>query len=76
MSICLECAMLISYTDTDQQYNFVVGLETVLLGHEDWVYSVCWQPPTVAGTSSYFSLYAGVLCHIALPSLEPVTVDT
>lgn len=34
---------------TDQQYNFVVGLETVLLGHEDWVYSVRWQPSTITG---------------------------
>ena len=38
-----------SLHSTDQQYDFIVQLETVLLGHEDWVYSVCWQPPTTSG---------------------------
>ncbi|KAL6070511.1 Elongator subunit elp2 [Balamuthia mandrillaris] len=26
---------------------FAVVLESVLFGHEDWVYSVCWHPPVI-----------------------------
>ncbi|KAG4394889.1 hypothetical protein GLYMA_20G121000v4 [Glycine max] len=28
--------------------SFQVSLESLLIGHEDWVYSVMWQPPLVA----------------------------
>ena len=30
-------------------HTFTVTLEAVLIGHEDWVYSVDWQPPIVKG---------------------------
>ena len=30
-----------------KKVDYIVTLETVLLGHEDWVYSVRWQPPAV-----------------------------
>ena len=30
-------------------HTFVVTLEAVLIGHEDWVYSVDWQTPIVKG---------------------------
>ncbi|CAL5209984.1 unnamed protein product [Lathyrus oleraceus] len=28
--------------------SFQISLESLLVGHEDWVYSVAWQPPLVA----------------------------
>ncbi|XP_058769195.1 elongator complex protein 2-like [Vicia villosa] len=28
--------------------SFQIFLESLLIGHEDWVYSVAWQPPLVA----------------------------
>ncbi|XP_047181257.1 elongator complex protein 2 isoform X1 [Vigna umbellata] len=28
--------------------SFQISLETLLIGHEDWVYSVMWQPPLVS----------------------------
>lgn len=28
--------------------SYQVSLESLLIGHEDWVYSVEWQPPTIA----------------------------
>lgn len=28
--------------------SFQISLESLLIGHEDWVYSVKWQPPLVA----------------------------
>lgn len=33
--------------------EFAVSLETVLAGHENWVYGVHWQPPTYNGTRSF-----------------------
>jgi elongator complex protein 2 len=30
--------------------SFQISLESLLIGHEDWVYSVVWQPPLVAST--------------------------
>ena len=67
----LSCILTIIHP-TDQQYNFVVGLETVLLGHEDWVYSVRWQPSTVTGMSWYVFLTpvcCGILCYHVSPSV-------
>ena len=29
--------------------TFAVTLEAVLIGHEDWVYSVDWHPPIIKG---------------------------
>ena len=29
--------------------SYSIQLESVLLGHEDWIYSVCWHPPTYQG---------------------------
>lgn len=36
--------------DTDVARDFAVSLETVLAGHENWVYGVHWQPPVHKGT--------------------------
>lgn len=36
--------------------SFQISLESLLIGHEDWVYSVEWQPPLIAameGVSYY-----------------------
>ncbi|XP_077404397.1 elongator complex protein 2 isoform X6 [Vanacampus margaritifer] len=35
---------------------FAVALETVLAGHENWVYGVHWQPPTYEGGKRHESL--------------------
>lgn len=35
---------------TDKSSVFAVSLETVLAGHENWVYGVHWQPPFYQGT--------------------------
>ncbi|KAL8579062.1 hypothetical protein ACOMHN_036001 [Nucella lapillus] len=32
-------------SDDGEEKYFAVTLESVLSGHEGWVYSVCWQPP-------------------------------
>ncbi|KAL4319917.1 hypothetical protein GQ457_18G020960 [Hibiscus cannabinus] len=29
-------------------FSYQISLESLLIGHEDWVYSVQWQPPSVA----------------------------
>lgn len=31
-------------------YTYQISLESLLIGHEDWVYSVEWQPPTLSST--------------------------
>ena len=36
-----------SYKDVSLKYSAV--LETILLGHEGWVYSVCWHPKICRG---------------------------
>ncbi|KAI4357741.1 hypothetical protein L6164_001672 [Bauhinia variegata] len=33
--------------------TFQISLESLLIGHEDWVYSVEWQPPLVAYTEGF-----------------------
>ncbi|XP_051144459.1 elongator complex protein 2 isoform X2 [Andrographis paniculata] len=36
--------------------SYQISLESLLIGHEDWVYSVAWQPPkisTIAGDESH-----------------------
>uniref|UniRef100_A0A0B7ACE9 Elongator complex protein 2 n=2 Tax=Arion vulgaris TaxID=1028688 RepID=A0A0B7ACE9_9EUPU len=38
---------VISVKANDKEINFAVRLESVLCGHENWVYSVRWQPCTV-----------------------------
>ncbi|KAK4789130.1 hypothetical protein SAY86_020449 [Trapa natans] len=37
-------------------YSYQISLESLLIGHEDWVYSVEWQPPTFSSTerASFF----------------------
>lgn len=35
---------------TDKSSVYAVSLETVLAGHENWVYGVHWQPPLYQGT--------------------------
>ncbi|KMS97309.1 hypothetical protein BVRB_6g156340 [Beta vulgaris subsp. vulgaris] len=30
--------------------TYQISLESLLIGHEDWVYSVQWQPPSIAST--------------------------
>lgn len=35
---------------TDVHAVFAVSLETVLAGHENWVYGLHWQPPSFKGT--------------------------
>lgn len=37
-------------TAADVTRGFAVSLETVLAGHENWVYGVHWQPPVYKGT--------------------------
>ena len=32
---------------------FAVSLESVLSGHENWIYSIRWQPPIVMETSNH-----------------------
>lgn len=34
--------------------EFAVTLETVLAGHENWVYGIHWQPPCVKGIPKCF----------------------
>ncbi|XP_075900199.1 elongator complex protein 2 isoform X2 [Nelusetta ayraudi] len=38
-------------TDGDVTRGFAVSLETVLAGHENWVYGVHWQPPVYRGNT-------------------------
>ncbi|PON34199.1 Guanine nucleotide-binding protein, beta subunit [Parasponia andersonii] len=36
-------------------YSYQISLESLLIGHEDWVYSVEWQPPSASGEGvTYF----------------------
>ena len=46
--VCVSLAHVPVAVFTGKQFKYVVGLETVLLGHEDWVYSVRWQPPVTS----------------------------
>ncbi|KVI05393.1 WD40 repeat-containing protein [Cynara cardunculus var. scolymus] len=34
-------------------FSYQVSLESLLIGHEDWVYSVEWQPSSLVDNSSY-----------------------
>lgn len=38
-----------SFSCHGNNHTFSVALEAVLIGHEDWVYSVDWHPPIVKG---------------------------
>jgi elongator complex protein 2 len=41
-------AHLFEVFDKDQsKKRYTIMFEALLMGHDDWVYSVCWQPPTV-----------------------------
>lgn len=48
----LSCFFLgfICVLSTDKSSVYAVSLETVLAGHENWVYGVHWQPPLYQGT--------------------------
>ncbi|KAL4574487.1 hypothetical protein LXL04_021319 [Taraxacum kok-saghyz] len=35
-------------------FSYQVSLESLLIGHEDWVYSVEWQPPSSSSSSSCY----------------------
>jgi elongator complex protein 2 len=37
----------------DKLISYSIQLESVLLGHEDWIYSVCWHPPTFEGETRH-----------------------
>ncbi|KAH9520084.1 Elongator subunit elp2 [Bulinus truncatus] len=38
---------IISFSDIEDEFIFAVTLESVLCGHENWVYSIRWQPMQV-----------------------------
>ncbi|XP_062566490.1 elongator complex protein 2-like [Saccostrea cucullata] len=42
-----------SFTYKKKKQTFAVSLESVLSGHENWIYSIRWQPPVVMETSSH-----------------------
>ena len=42
---------------TDVPSAYAVSLETVLAGHENWVYGVHWQPPVTKGRLSYIKIW-------------------
>ncbi|PKY14388.1 WD40 repeat-like protein [Rhizophagus irregularis] len=35
----------ISLVKNDQEERYSIMFEALLMGHDDWIYSVCWQPP-------------------------------
>ena len=35
--------------DKVKERKYTVSLEAVLIGHEDWIYSVDWYPPLIRG---------------------------
>ncbi|CAO3688448.1 unnamed protein product [Umbelopsis ramanniana] len=46
-------AHLFEVFDKDQtKKRYTIMFEALLMGHDDWVYSVCWQPPTVVKDSN------------------------
>ncbi|XP_069111891.1 elongator complex protein 2-like [Argopecten irradians] len=36
-----------SFKGTNSPMTFALSLDSVLSGHENWIYSVCWQPPQI-----------------------------
>ncbi|XP_022307408.1 elongator complex protein 2-like isoform X1 [Crassostrea virginica] len=42
-----------SFTCKGKKHMFAVSLESVLSGHENWIYSIRWQPPVVMETSNH-----------------------
>ena len=34
-------------------FSYQISLESLLIGHEDWVYSVEWQPPSVTSANGF-----------------------
>ncbi|XP_061179769.1 elongator complex protein 2-like [Saccostrea echinata] len=42
-----------SFIYKEKKHTFAVSLESVLSGHENWIYSIRWQPPVVTETSSH-----------------------
>ncbi|OMO64059.1 hypothetical protein COLO4_32127 [Corchorus olitorius] len=34
-------------------FSYQISLESLLIGHEDWVYSVQWQPPSIADDEGF-----------------------
>ncbi|CAL1525971.1 unnamed protein product [Lymnaea stagnalis] len=43
---------IFSFSGSDQELYFALTLESVLSGHENWVYSVKWQPSVIQGNGS------------------------
>ena len=60
-------AHLFEAVDNDHnKRRYTIMFEALLMGHDDWVYSVCWQPP-IAVTGKFealglFWLHCVVLC--------------
>lgn len=48
--VCGLVVIRLFCTAADVTRGFAVSLETVLAGHENWVYGVHWQPPVYEGT--------------------------
>ena len=40
------------YYIAEETVVYAVSLESVLSGHENWIYSVKWQPPVNSGINS------------------------
>ena len=52
LSVSFPCLLA-----TDVSSAYAVSLETVLAGHENWVYGVHWQPPVTKGRLSYIKIW-------------------
>ena len=59
---------MLNYFVSDQNStDYSVVLESVLCGHENWVYSVRWHPPQFSGNSG---LVLVELCHQYITDVE------
>lgn len=65
---CLHLAPGLPATDTSSE--FAVSLETVLAGHENWVYGVHWQPPLYKGRPFMHILLLSVYRCVSVEHLQ------